>query len=694
LEKERIETINVNFPIPSARWKLLVRWLAGLTTLIYTISRFVPCSPPDYNPLVSIDESWTQTMHFAFAQHLQFGRDLVFTYGPWGFLSGGYYPPTFMVSVMAWVTLSLVFWWCLWQMAHHFWKHESIAWLWMMGFIGVAGLPVDLDFDVRLDAWALILLFLYFFANDAAFSLVKILLVASLGWLGLAKFTGLLIASGIVLIIAADDLLRRRRYPWIVAVFGLSVLFFWLAAGQRLSSFEPFLCSSWRITSGYTEGAKIGGETELWDAGVFCVAAAAACVPVGLAAFVKHRRFGALPLIGLWFVLFVIFKHGFVRHDQHETEAVLAVLLVGLMSLAVVWPILRGLGKRGLLMGWLLGIIIFAYASISLSRCVHGKSLFARFAGTLDPRTVLSPQKMLFNTKDLQTAYENRLAEIRREHPLPKLKEGVDVYPWDQVVVFAHDLRYVPRPVFQSCFAYTPELSEMNATHLRSRRAADNILFKVQALDGQFPSLDDGRSWPELLTRYDIQGETETFALLKKAAWPREYHLVPLTNMPIHFCEPITLPAATNGPIWAELEINKTMLGSVVSTLYKPPPLQLRVSLRNDQTSDFVLIPGMARNGFLLSPLIQDKAAYISLASLDGWRNLTGFEVTSLTVLALTTSGSTACYQSPMQLRLYRLDYPRQDLKGKTANPAIQSTLSLPERSGRTNQIAAEKELL
>ena len=658
----------MNPSAPSDRWKLPVRWLAGLTTLAYTLSRFVPCSPPGHSAVFTLDESWVQTLHLAFTQHLQFGRDLVFTLGPWGFLCGGYYPPTFMVSVMAWVTLSFVFWWCLWQMSRHFWKSESMAWLWMMGCIGVAGLPVDQDFDVRLDAWVLILLFLHFFTNEAAFSLAKILLVASLGWLGMTKFTGLLMAAGIVLIIAADDVLRHRRFPWVVAVFGFSVLFFWLAAGQRLGSFGPFLCNSWRITSGYTEAMMCGGETELWDAGVFWLAAAAACAPAGLAAFVKYRRFGALPLTGLGFVLFLAFKHGFVRHDQHESEAVLVVLLIGLIGLAAAWPLLRGRSGRVTLMGSLLGIIILAYASLSFSRCVPGKGLFARFVETLAPRVVLAPAKLFYNASALKTAYENRLAEIRDEYPLPELNGGVDVYPWDQVVIFAHGLHYAPRPVFQSYSAYAPALAEMNAAHLRSRRAADNLLFTLQTLDGRFPSLDDGRSWPELLTRYDVQGATKAFVLLKKSATPREYHLAPLKDSLIHFAEPVALPAASNGPVWAELEINKTPLGALLSALYKPPTLVLAVSLRDGQRLYFRLIPGMTRSGFLLSPLINDNASFVALATHDG-RSLTGADVTSVTVFALTQSGSTACYQSPMRLRCYRLEFPQPDIKSKEAEP-------------------------
>jgi hypothetical protein len=264
---------------PSGRWNSAVRWLSGLTTLAYTLSRFLPHPPSGHGSVLTLDESWGQTLHLAFAQDLQFGRDIVFTFGPWGILCGGYYPPTFLVSVMSWVALSLVFWWCLWLMSHHFWKHEAVAWLWMIGCIGIAGLPVNQNFDVRLDAWVLLLLFLHFFTDDSAFSLAKILLVASLGWLGLTKFTGLLMAGGIVLIIATDDVFRRRRFPWMVVVFGFSMLFFWLAAGQNLESLGSFFCNSWQITGGYTEAMMSGGATELWDAGIFWLAAVVACAP-------------------------------------------------------------------------------------------------------------------------------------------------------------------------------------------------------------------------------------------------------------------------------------------------------------------------------------------------------------------------------------------------------------------------------
>ena len=74
---------------------------------------------------------------------------------------------------------------------------------------------------------------------------------------------------------------------------------------------------------------------------------------------------------------------------------------------------------------------------------------------------------------------------------MPQLNGDVDVYPWQQDVVFAYGLHYHPRPVIQSYSAYTPKLAEINAAFLRDGQSAENILFRVESFCMQYPSLDD-----------------------------------------------------------------------------------------------------------------------------------------------------------------------------------------------------------
>jgi len=315
------------------------------------------------------------------------------------------------------------------------------------------------------------------------------------------------------------------------------------------------------------------------------------------------------------------------------------------------------------------------FASSVFNCWLPGDGLWKQLAGTFSIYNLLAPVAGPY-TGYLRSNYEKNLASERKAHPLPPIEGDADLYSYDQTILFAHTLPYQPRPVIQSYSAYTPELAEINAAHLRTARAASNILFAIQPIDDRFPSLDDGRSWPELLTLYDLKGASDdkrTFLLLSRAAAAREFHLIPLQNTSARFGEPVTLPAATNGPVWVEIEIKKSLAGTVVSTLYKPPVLMLTVSLRDHGQQDFRLIPAMARGGFLLSPVIGDNRAFAALASADGQRDLAGREVMSMTVSADTRSRSTICYQSPMAVRFYRLDFPRQDFRmDRPVKPAEQ----------------------
>ena len=117
----------------------LPAWCLGL---LYVFSRFIPCHPvSDFAKFDDLDNIWAQILHLAYAEHMQFGRDVVFTYGPWGFLARGYYPPTYLVSVVAWLALSLVFICAGWRVARHFTDNQVTAWLWLIAFTAMASLP-------------------------------------------------------------------------------------------------------------------------------------------------------------------------------------------------------------------------------------------------------------------------------------------------------------------------------------------------------------------------------------------------------------------------------------------------------------------------------------------------------------------------------------------------------------------------
>ncbi len=638
---------------------MIVPWLAGVGSLLYVCSRFVPAAPPVHYG--EIEDSYIQFWHTAFVQRLQFGHDIVYTYGPWALLYGGYNPATHLVCVIAWLMLSVVFWWTASVAARHFSKNKLASWAWLVCFSMVAGLPVFTLVDTRFVAFVVLLWLLYFFVEDRESRITQSVLVVALALVSLIKFNVFVEAVMVIAVISADTLFRRRRVPWLLVLFGAGILLFWVAAGQRVQTLLPYLRWSWQLTSGYTEGSMITGPAPELGVSCFVLASASICVLAGYAGWVRHKRGGIFSLLGLGIVLFLGFKHGYVRNDFHEAAAALELLLVSLAVLAVVWPIARNWTRGWALACFAPSLVVFVFALVVFGR-YHERGLVPHFAGTFSASDVFAPVRLLAGPKYLREGYETYLAVGRDGLPLPAILGTVDTYPGDGDAILDHALPYRPRPIVQSMNAFTPSLAEHDAAFLRSERAPDSIVFQVLPVDDHYPTLDDGRSWPELLTHYDVQDVEWPWVLLRRSNKPRPWRLTPLADVPLHFGEAVDVPAATNGPVWATFEINKTVLGKFVSMLYKPPPLVLSVRTAAGESLRYRLIPGMAQAGFLLSPLVQDTESFTGIAARDGIRDLAGKIIASLSVAAVTESGSTACYDSTMRLRFFCLEFPGQDL--------------------------------
>jgi hypothetical protein len=643
----------------SAGWKVALRWLLGTTALLYVLSRFLPCARQRHYGV--IEDSWVQVLHTAFQLHWQFGRDIVFTFGPWGFLYGGFHPATHVISIIIWAALALVFWWAGWRIARHFFENEMIAWLWLMFFIAAASVTMFLNIDARLTAFAVLLLLLHFFVEDKSWTVMQLALTIASGLLSLVKFSELVLAVVVVLAIAANNILRYRRFPWVLPVFGASVLLFWVLAGQRVSSLAPFLSNSWRISNGYSEAMMLTGANEMRDVGCFIAAAMSLCALVGYAAWVRNRFVGIIPLGGFFFILFAAFKYGYVRHDGHEITATSQLLLMSLACLALLWPMARKKGAWAVIANCLPVVAIWFFDATTFSRYSE-TGLPAIFVRTFAGSEIFAPVELFRGKKHLIEEHEKFLGDFRNAFPLPAVKGSVDVYPWNQAAVLAHGLDYRPRPTMQSQAAYTRELAELNATFLRSDRAPENILFEIGTIDERFPSLDDGLSWPELLTRYEAVETADNYVRLRRRAKPDRYKMIPLGETSFEFGATISFPSADAGVTWAEIEITQSLKGKIASFFYKPPVLWMKTTLKDGRNRSFRIVPAMARSVFLISPVIESTESFALLAT-NSTAALADSELASIRLIADTKSGTTECYQSPMRLRFYGLSISAGETK-------------------------------
>src|SRR4030095_15909550 len=170
--------------------------------------------------------------------------------------------------------------------------------------------------------------------------------------------------------------------------------------------------------------------------------------------------------------------------------------------------------------GW---AFLLSILMLPLAVGAFAASTYARHAEPGWPASRLRLPSREGDRRTLRDAYQEYLASVRNEVPLPHLAGTTDAYPYNHSELFAHGIPLLSRPVIHSYCAFSPQLADLNAAFLRGDSAPENILFRVWSLDDRYPSLDDGLSWPELFTRYDLQDVEVNFVLLRRSPSPRQF---------------------------------------------------------------------------------------------------------------------------------------------------------------------------
>ncbi len=386
---------------------------------------------------------------------------------------------------------------------------------------------------------------------------------------------------------------------------------------------------------------------------IFAVVGLGFCGLAGVLALSNRAWNGAFFVLGIAGIIFMSFKESYVRNDNsHEMTAVLNLLLIALAFLAVTAAQKKALVPFAILL-----------ALQSLANTDYPGEIPSQSAQTFTPHNLLCPLVNL-GTRNLQDDYEKSQAKVREQTYLPPVSGSVDLYSFHQELLFAYGMDYRPRPAIQSYSAYTPDLARMNADWLRTDQAATTLFFGIQVFDDKFPAMDDGLSWPELLTRYDILGLSDKFGnclVLSRSPQPRGYHLQPFPPATITLGRPFAPPTLTNGLVWAEIDIKKTLAGDLQSFLDKPSALMADLQLADGSRHRCRIVPGAARAGFLLSPYIQNNRSFLALARADQTL-LSSKAIVSLTLWENEQPGAFQCYQPRVNIRFYRLDIPPQPI--------------------------------
>ena len=586
----------------------VILWIVLFITII---SVWVPFAPS--MPAASLDPSWVFGMNEAVAQDLSFGKEMIFTFGPYAAIYTTAYHPTTDFMIMAGSLYLAVFY-----TAYLLILMRGVRWRWVLSFCALlAGLMYSRDILLySLPLLIGLLIFkIYFLCKGRQYKkltpLYIALLFTPLGLLPLIKGSVLILAELTVVLCASLFIVNKHRLLAIVCLLSpiVSMLIFWTLSGQSLVNLPTYFISMAPIISGYTEAMASNGP--ITQVILYLMASVILLLTITLQKQIPNTS--KIFLFAVYFVfLFLSFKAGFVRHDGHALSAGTAILTAALLLPLIFnnWMILP-----------VIVITLFSGLYINNQYAHTSFKSFSDKAKSTYQTAWYGIKNRIDNKNDLRHEFDTAVSSLRKEAAFPILPGSTDIYSYNQTYLIASGNTWSPRPVFQSYSVYTPALAEINRKHLLGNQAPDNIIFKVEPIDGRLPSMEDGVSWPILLKNYSpTHIEKDFLFLVKKENTNTIDESLKLTTEKHIFGERVNLPYSKL-PIFAQIEIKPTIFGRLMSILYKPSQLNILLELNNGIKKQYRIISGMTKSGFVISPLIENTAEFGMLYGESGFLN-------------------------------------------------------------------------
>jgi hypothetical protein len=442
-------------------------------------------------PGIGLDASWNAGLAMAVDQGLHWGKDIVFTYGPLGFLQTGSVWFTgqavlsFLYSALVYVTFCVGLVWALR-------RRLPLVAACVAAFVGVAVLPL-------LEMSLLSAVFACFWLLEAgversprqldAFVLAGAALAAPASLIKLS--TGPLVAL-VLLIALVGARAGARRIVGYLGLLAALLLVLWVTTGQSLGGIPDFVSHTIEISSGYSSAMLRSTDVAAWKVTAASVAAILLTVALVVAAWRapwrdRRARWAGTVLVAL--AAFVVYKEGVVRVDAGH-------LTVYFANACILWIVVGFGGSRR----WWVPAVALVVFAVSLPLRPAGTEVNLNFVSNL--RFAAEQAHGLVSPGRRATIMEQGRQGMAGTYALEPGAlaaiggRSVAVEGWEIGAAWAYRLDWKPLPVFQNYSAYTPALDRLNAEAIEDPDGPERLLREAQPVTYEFPGPDIDDRFP------------------------------------------------------------------------------------------------------------------------------------------------------------------------------------------------------
>jgi len=224
--------------------------------------------------------------------------------------------------------------------------------------------------------------------------------------------------------------------------------------------------------------------------------------------------------------------------------------------------------------------------------------------------------RSLVSLNHFKASHDKKFAQLQEIYDLPAMRsritqQSVDILSYEQGVILLNGFNWRPRPVFQSFVTYTSKLLRTNADFFASDRAPRFLIFKLQTIDQRFPTLDDSAALRIILRKYKAVFRENGFLLLQRdtdGGNDTPQSTTPVFERQVSFGDAIDIRSLESNKQYSlSLDIRYSWLGRIRQFLYRAPLTGIEVEFVDGNKRRYRIVPGMARSGFIFTPLIWNQ---------------------------------------------------------------------------------------
>jgi hypothetical protein len=529
-----------------------------------------------------LDLSWQFVLEYAVKHNFQFGKDIIFTFGPLGYLytdfSQGHLFLQQLLFALAWSLFAA------WAAVGVVWNLSGITrylfLVWVVFFVPPWGGKEVIAF----------LIILYFghlllrqFNNKVAIAAFFVFIPV----LSLIKFPYFIASTSVILVSVVSYAISKqyRRSLLILTAYGLLLSLLWMAIGQSLANFPSWVKGSLEIASGYSKAMSRGSNPIIFVLSIVSML-------ILLRAFVVNGKANISSAVDTGFnllvalICFLAWKHGFVR-NQISSFILFPPIAFTFFYMKSSVRLSETLNDKRIIQQFFAILLLCSVSLVINTKGNIGNEIIDRALNSIKGLKTVSAS-LSGNLAAANLALrpdEKRLKEL--DLPITRSIIGystVDVIDFQQWTAVLNNFNYHPRPIIQGYSAYTPYLQSLNLAFYESAQRPEFVILNIETIDYRFPTLDDAPLLPFLLQNYKIVGQEKGFLIMQQNGTDhRSLQLKLIHEQTVAFEQRLDLSPFNDKIFVMKVDIRPTLWGKLITTLYHAPILTMDLLVEGNE---------------------------------------------------------------------------------------------------------------